>query len=502
MANTIFFNIFPNDAVASAVAIETENVDNNIAGLFLPRNLILIGQFDPAKTAVVADTPVKISSADDAADRFGFGSLLHRMAVAAYVQRKTTFGVYALPVEDDGAAVDSIGKITITGPSTSAGTLYIYIGGQRVTVAVPDTTIADDIAIAIVAAIQVELALPVTAVINGVNSDEVDITCRWGGVTGNDIDIRLNYAGDSEVENNPAGVSLVIGVMATGANNPDLTTPLANLGSTWFTEIANPYKDSANLALIDSVGEARFGPTEKVPYESFLGGVDDDITEGAFCAALNSKWITNVPVYNSPTPTFEISAESAAIVSNEATKDPARPFKTVVYRNAKRGFDADPWNYLQKDTLEKTGCSVTTINANGNVAVYDFLTTYKTNPQAAPDPSYRYTVTISNIQAKIFSIDSVFSSSPFDRGIVVDDQSVSAKPYAIRPKTCIAYVRDLVDQLWIPQAWSKEREAIMESISAEIDTGNPGRINVQLTDTLSAGLRIIAVKYNFNFSAT
>jgi phage tail sheath gpL-like len=55
--------------------------------------------------------------------------------------------------------------------------------------------------------------------------------------------------------------------------------------------------------------------------------------------------------------------------------------------------------------------------------------------------------------------------------------------------------------LWIPQAWSKNRDFIVEGIQAEINASNPGRIDVLIPDVLAVGLRIIAVKYQWSFAA-
>ena len=177
--------------------------------------------------------------------------------------------------------------------------------------------------------------------------------------------------------------------------------------------------------------------------------------------------------------------------------DPARPFKTLPFINAKAGFEVDGNDYNDRDALEKNGSAVTVIDITRTVRVYDFVTTYTENAQGAADDAYRWTVTMTNIQAKMYSVNTVFLSAPYDRAIVIDDDSVTAKPYAVRPKTVRASLRSLIDDLWMVQAWSKNREDIVNSIDAEIDAGNGGRINAQINDSIALGGRIFAISYNF-----
>ncbi len=85
---------------------------------------------------------------------------------------------------------------------------------------------------------------------------------------------------------------------------------------------------------------------------------------------------------------------------------------------------------------------------------------------------------------------------------MVDDSARTGLQYAVSPSRVKAFVLRLIDELWIPSAWSKDRDSIKASIRAEIDPTNAGRINVQLTDNIAAGLRIVGILYNWAFSAT
>ncbi len=104
------------------------------------------------------------------------------------------------------------------------------------------------------------------------------------------------------------------------------------------------------------------------------------------------------------------------------------------------------------------------------------------------------------IQAIVYSQEVTYNSDPFVRGIVVDNDAITSRSDAVRPNTVKAYLIQLIDDLWEPQAWIKNRDDIVESIEAEINSGNPSRIDVSFNLILSTGLRIIAVQNRFSFS--
>ena len=70
-----------------------------------------------------------------------------------------------IPQDDDGAAVAAAETLTFSGPATADGTLSVYIGGQKVSIAVASGDSADDMAAAMNAAINDEEDLLVTSTV-------------------------------------------------------------------------------------------------------------------------------------------------------------------------------------------------------------------------------------------------------------------------------------------------------------------------------------------------
>jgi len=490
---SIDFALVPGGALASAVFIEQAYKRAGVGGLKIPQRVALLGQFNSGKTPT-ANQPLAITSADEAASYFGNGSMLHLMAKALFAGIGSSgVKVDAFPLGDGtGTATGTIG---VAGPASGAGIITLYIAGKRITVAVASSDAASAIATAIGAAINANLDLPVSAT---VADTTVTLTCRWVGLSGNQITIKQDLgSGESTAE--PAGVTLTLGTMASGSADPSIATALANLGTTFYTWVVCPYNADASLDLLETAGVARIDPAVKKPFAGVVGYTGTRADYLTWLGDRNSPWTTSFPVEGSPNHPAEIAAAVVGVCSRSADSDPARPFRTLTISGILPGTGAD-WTWAQKDAVEQAGGSAY-FTSNGAVGIHDLLTTYVTNTLGAVDESWRYTETIINVQAKIYSLDQLFLSAPFDRAVVVDDAAITSKEYAVSPKRVKAFVIGLIDGLWIPEGWSKERDTIVAGIQAEIDSVNPGRINVLVPDIITTGLRIMAVKYQWSFAA-
>jgi phage tail sheath gpL-like len=490
---SVSFNAVPAGAIASGVFVEQEYKRVGPPGP-IPQRIALLGQYNTGKTPT-NDQALAITSADEAANYFGRGSMLHRMARRLF----GSIGAGSVLVDAFPLAAGtgtSTGTITVTGTATAAGTLAIYIAGDRVAVAVASGDTQNTIATAIAAAITANLDLPVTA---AAATNVVTLTARNAGLAANGITIKQNIA-TSDATASPAGVTLVLVAMSGGTADPSIQTALDNMGATWYTWVVCPYNAAASLTILEAVGDLRIGPSIKRPFAGVVGYNDTRANFLTWLGSRNSPWTTAIPVEGAPDHVAEIAAAAVGSMAVSAASEPARPFKTLALVGIKAGTAA-PWTYAQRDAVEAAGGSSTYVDASGVVRIHDAVTTYVTNALGAVDESWRFTVTITNVQAKIYSLDQLFLSAPFDRGVVVDDAAVTSKGFAIRPSTVKAYIVDLIDRQWIPECWSKNRDAIVAGLVCEINASNPGRIDVVVPDIIAVGLRIVAVKYQWSFAA-
>jgi phage tail sheath gpL-like len=118
---SINFNSIPTTLRIPFVAVEVDSSQAQQGPSILVYNAIMIGQKIAAGTGA-ANSLVQVTSEEDVIALAGRGSQLHQL----------WFGVLA----DDGAGVAAQGTITITGPATAAGTIALYVGGERLTIGV------------------------------------------------------------------------------------------------------------------------------------------------------------------------------------------------------------------------------------------------------------------------------------------------------------------------------------------------------------------------------
>lgn len=490
----IGFSLVPQGAIASGVFVEQQPVRGGLGSLVIPQRVALFGQYNAGKS-VDNYTPRFLSSADQAAQLYGVGSMLHLMARKAFLGSGSV-EVYAVPIPDNAGASPASGAINVSGIATSGGTIALFIAGQKIPVRVTLGDSASSIATAIGNAIAAAVNVPVTATPSG---SSVSIVSKWGGATANQITMALDLD-DGDNLSEPTGVTLSLSQPTGGTTDPNTAPAFDALGADFFTQVAYPYSSSAALATLDSYWTARIAPEVKRPFLAMIG-----------YTGLRAQYLADVELRNSPAETYilaeaspnlalEVAASAVGVCSRSASANPARPWRSLVLPGIRAG-NRPALTYAEHDAIQRKGGGTTDANLDGTIQIHDLVTTYKTNALGAEDDAFRYPESIANIQAKIYSLDNLFRGNPFDRAIVIDDQARTGLQYAVSPSRVKAFVLRLIDELWIPNAWSKDRDGIKASIRAEIDPSNPGRINVQLTDNIAAGLRIVGILYNWAFSA-
>ena len=362
------------------VYVEISN-SRALRGLFtLPRRLLVVGQRLTTGTQA-ALTLQLVTSEAQGAEYFGSGSMLHGMLRAVFAQRPFV-PVYAIALADAGASTAATGQIAFTGPSTAAGTLYLYLAGYRLTLAVPSGTSAGAVASGLATAVNAATYLPVTA---NAASGTITFTARNKGTIGNALDIRLNYyAGESL----PAGIGAPITPMAGGATDPDLSTILPVLGEEQFTEWVIPYLDATSLTALDAELESRWGPMRQNDGRAFFGTSRTHANLVTFGASLNSKHFVVAGLENLPAPGYELAGAVAAQAAMSAQNDPARPFTTLPLEGILPPATADAFITTERDILLHNGISTAVVDSGGKLRIEPLMTTYQKNANLASDITF------------------------------------------------------------------------------------------------------------------
>lgn len=500
------FNNVSESVRASKNFIELAGVQRSLASLFIPPTGALVGMYDPTKTATVNYLPVKVVSADDVGNKFGFGSHIHRQALkfpsAVFLQGG---GVYAFPIPEESGGTAADETITFVGTSSSSGTWYFSIGGDLISFPVSS---GDDVtaqALALVTAITAKQNIAVTAAaVAGV----VTVTAKFKGTQGNQILIKTNPSGEAQENNNPGTTAVTLenadGYLDGGATDPDLEDMFFDssgndiLGDRWYTSMTMPFVDSTTIGYYKDSANLRALPVTNRMYGSHPAYVESTTYTQALAipATINSKFIGPIWDERAEYPAFELSAELVGIILDEQNKAPNRPYKTIAL-DGPVDTDTSDKRYEENDALFRAGMGFCKVDNSGTFRLGDIALSYRTNDVGGETEEWFDAVTLYTRMAKAYSLEQLFLSEKYQRAVVVDNNAVTKVEYAIAPKDVIADITKLINDLWLPYGWSKNGDAIIESISAEINSGNNGRIDAELLDDEAKALRIIALKYAY-----
>ena len=372
----VSFSSIPSTLRVPFVAAEFDASKAQQGPALLAYRGLIIGQKIAAGSAA-ANSLTRVSSADQVVALSGRGSQLHRMAKKWFANNKST-EVYIGVLEDAAAGVAATGTLTVTGPATAAGTLSLYIAGERVQVAVASGDTAAAIATAIAAAITAATDLPVTAVAGTEASAHiVTLTAKNKGEAGNAIDVRFNF---QDGESTPAGVAVAIVAMANGATNPTLTSLIAAMGDQWFNVIAHPYTDATSLSAIEAELASRFGPLRMIDGVAFTSAAGTQGTLSTLGDTRNSQHssILAQPGKSPLTPPCEFAAAYAAVVAYHGAIDPARPLQTIEILDVVAPAEADLFTMQERNLLLYDGIGTSRVVGSA-VQIERPITTYKSN---------------------------------------------------------------------------------------------------------------------------
>lgn len=464
---TIGFDGIPNNKLVPFFYSEFNN-KSAVGSQAQSYKSLLVGQKLAAGSAA-ANTIQRITSESEADAKFGKGSMLARM-FKAFKKNDRTTDLYCMPVADNAAGVAATGSLTVTGPATKAGTIVLYLGGQRITVGVALNDTATAIATAIAAAIEANAELPVSATSNlGV----VTLTYKHKGEVGNSIDIRLNHYMGEEL---PAGVAIAIVAMADGAGNPDMAPVIAALGTTQYNIIGFPYLDLANLNLMQDELVKRWGPMYQI--EGFLIGATNknfaDTT--TLMTGRNSYLETIANCFGCPTAPYEIASMIAAQVSLAGAIDPARPFQTLELVGAMAPKEADQFDSFERELLLKDGCATLMFSEDGKVRIERLVLSYTKNEFGADDPSYRDLNTVLTLSYIRWDQRNYFLRKYPRHKLAKDGGNYGVGQPVMTPKLYKAELLTLF-RAWESKALVENVEQFMADLVVEIDANDKNRIN-------------------------
>jgi phage tail sheath gpL-like len=385
-AATIPFKQVPSEYQLPGSYTEIEPSYGNLGVLAWPARALIVGQALTGSPGVLG-APVQVTRVADATARWGAGSMVERM-VAAFMKANPYVPLDVIAVADAAGATKAAGSFALGGTWTSGGTLALYIASVRVAVGVQasDTaaTVAANAIAAINAAVPGQLALPAVASA-GTPSTTITLTAVNGGLAGNDIRLEVSAdAGDLL----PAGMTCAVTPMTGGATNPAIGPVINAITGIWYTDIAMPWQDTANLSAFATELDTRYGAMVTEDGHGYV------VLTGTFAqcqstkASVNCKEISFLGMTNPPSTPWEMAASLAGVASFALTNDPARQLGDLALPGMVGPRPADRWTSEEKELALEGGISPVHMLSDGTVVLTRVVTSYLTNAEGVPDQSW------------------------------------------------------------------------------------------------------------------
>lgn len=387
----IGFNDIPTTIRVPFMYVEFDNTRAVSGPALMPYRLLVVGQ-RLATGTIPALTPVRATSHAQIQQFFGKGSMLDQMAEFHFKNNGFT-ETYFVGLDDDGAAQAATGNITVGGAVT-AGTIFLMIAARPVRVGVSANDSLADVATAIVAAINADATLPVTAAIDGAVSEQVNLTAKHKGEAGNGIDVRHNYYAGETL---PTGLTLTYSnAQTTGLPNaPWEIAAATNAVAAYYGNIdpARPFQtlplNGVLAAQVNPTGMRLSGGTANPTLDAIWAVVGDEsynmlaqpYTDASNLAAL----VLELKDRSGPLRMIECEAFTCAVGTHAelGTLGDSRNSEHLCIIHAGGPFDGKENNLLLFD-----GISTHYVDAGGIVRIQRLITTYKKSPFGAEDVSY------------------------------------------------------------------------------------------------------------------
>lgn len=381
------------------------------AGL-TPERLLFVGQKTSSGTATSGALVQNILSDKSEDTLFGADSPL-AAAVRRARRRNGVTQIDAIALSDNGSGVAATGVIAVGGSATVAGEITFIIGSRKFnTYKIPVAIGATPTSIG--AALVAAIAADTGSLVTGVNTTgSVALTAKTKGTFGNTINLK--------VENIPAGATVALTAMSSGATDPVLTGVFDVVGEQRYQGVV--WQFSSSLSVLTDFLDARFNVTNNVlDGAGFVSITDTFANHLVTLATLNSKNLAvncdkklsgaalkGAAVCEVP---FTKAAEFAAIRALKRTDDAvlgdlvisrsrldsfggiwqnSKPYANTPFADLIVPDVGDSFTDVEVSQLKDAGGWVVDANrARTAVIAGEVVTTYKTDVAGNPDPTFSF----------------------------------------------------------------------------------------------------------------
>ncbi|QRY00726.1 phage tail sheath subtilisin-like domain-containing protein [Raoultella planticola] len=479
----------PDDFRVPLVIIDIDNSQALDSAPAQSRKIIVIGQQSPTGTATALMSN-RITSDSTADQLYGKGSMLAGMLKTLRKANSYT-EVWAMGLADIAAGAAAKSDLTISGPATAAGTLALLVNGISVQVGVSADDTADTIATAIIIAVNKLPDTQVTAALKADSTTIVTLTTNWKGVTGNAMDVRLNYYTG---EQTPAGVAVAMTAFTGGTGTPDIAAVVAALGDDWYTDIVFPYNDTQSLNAIRDELLERWGPLQMIEAQLWTAFRGTHAESGTFGETRNDWLISCLGTNIAPQPHWLWAASYGGIAAYYLANDPARPLQTLVLPGILPPAKDVRWDMPERNLLLHDGIATHNVDAGGNVCIEREITMYRVNQYGDADTSYLNVQSPATLGRIRYVIKNRFSNRYPRHKLAGDDVLDLLDPGqpVMTPKIGRAELLDIALTELIPAGLVEDFDDYKDTLEVYLDGADKDRLNFICHPNLVNQLRVLA----------
>lgn len=363
-------------------------IDSTGANNALPstrQEMVIIGQ-RLATGSVAANIPTPLNSPEDAAAYWGAGSIIHRMAMAAFKQYPY-LKLAGCAVDDAQAGIAATATITFSVEATGTGSLTALFGVDSITIAISSGSTPENVATAFAAEINKYVNLPFTATANGAT---VTLTFKNKGTCGNVLG-KYDAATSqylSEISISAPGLTCTVTGWTGGQNDPSETQmadAYAACASKRYHLYAVPF---ATLSAAQQLKEHLDLISDEINQKYARGYmfVSGSLAEATTIAGVNSERIVLGYIRRCRRPQYENAAAIAAMQASEE-----RPWKALNNMELV-GCDTpdiqDRFTFTEINNLLWSGVTPFEVGVGEKVRCVRMISTYTANEAGSPDSTY------------------------------------------------------------------------------------------------------------------
>jgi len=473
----------------------------------LPMRVAVIAEANTANQSGLSTTGFQITNAQQAGQRYGYGSPIHMIARILFPQGSDGIGgipVVVYPIAEPNGATSKVLNIEPSGTATANGTHTLYIAGRagledgfyNINITVGDTVA--DICSKIEDAVNAIYGCPVTATDNG--GYDVDLESKWKGLTADDLTVTIDNNG------NTLGITYTITSSQSGSGTPSsIAGALNQFGTEWVTLVLNGYgTQSTILAALEAFNgrpdittpTGRYAGIVWKPFVAVTGSTADDPTS-ITDARLNDVTIAIAPAPLSKGLHFEAAANMVLLQARKAQDAPHLDVAGSSYPDMPVPLDGNIGSmaaYNSRDAFVKKGCSTVSLTA-GRYVVQDFVTTYHAVGDVPAQFRFVRNLLVDfNVQFGYYLLLDTFVVG---KAIAADSDTVNVGD-VIKPKGLKALINTYAADLG-SRALIADAAFMQDNIQVAISGTNSDRLNVQFRYKRSGTVRIVSTNVQAGF---